>query len=376
MLRSTLHLVFAAALAAGFVSLAFGDTSAKIDASRYLGQPMQIENLTVWPVLTTARVATAEFLSLHQARDKGLVTVREKGTDSRDQRHDGATVGELMIENRGDRPILVTAGTIVKGGKQDRQLGQDLVVAANSTVPVGAFCVEQSRWSQQREGRQTGGVFEIPKVKAAKRVRSAGQYSKDQGQVWRQVAEVNNRAEKAPDTGTFLAAVEDDDRSAVELRARLSAAVSQHFAGLENPQAVVGFAYSVNGEPLGMRAFANRQLFDSHFEPFLATMSLETQIAQHRDRRAGRATYDRPAPREALLKMVHSIAAAKVEVSATSGLNTNHVRHNDWGGHSSCRIQAGEREIALTEDWTAPAELGSEVREQLRRLEALGYTED
>ena len=116
-----------AALTLCAVVATYGDDSLKIDDHRRLGEPIQVENLTVWPVLTDTPVETGEILSLHEAQEKGLVKIREKGA-GRDGRGDQATVSKLVVENLSDRPVLVTAGTIVKGGKQDRQLGQDLVI--------------------------------------------------------------------------------------------------------------------------------------------------------------------------------------------------------------------------------------------------------
>ncbi len=358
----------------GAVWTASSDEMPQIDPHRTLGPPVQVDNLTVWPVLTDAPRATGELLSLHQAQSRGLATVREKGAAESGHRRGGATVNELVIENRSDRPVLVTAGTILKGGKQDRQLGQDLVVAAGTTVPVDAFCVEHGRWTEEREGRPTDGIFEVPAVKASKRLRAAAHYDKDQAKVWRQVDTVNRKADNAPSTATFLATAEEDDGQAQLLRQRLETAVRQHFDHLDG-EAVVGFAYAVNGEPLGMRAFANRGLLESNLEPFVKTMSLEAQVAQFRDRIAGRQIFDRPASSEPLLKIVRGVAAAEPEDRSTSGLNRNRYRRNDWGGHSSCLIESGGRWVPVTEDWTAPVEASGEVREQLERLQALGYTD-
>lgn len=49
---------------------------------------------------------------------------------------------------------------------------------------------------------------------------------------------------------------------------------------------------------------------------------------------------------------------------------------NERGGQSSCVVPAaGDDEwIALTEDWTAAAEVHGELRMQLEGLLALGYT--
>lgn len=362
------------ALVFGAAWTASSDELPRIDAHRTLGAPVQAENLTVWPVLTDAPRATSVILSLHEAESRGLATVREKGAAPSGRHRGGATVNELVIENRGDRPLLVTAGTILKGGKQDRQLGQDLVVAAGTTVPVDAFCVEHGRWTEEREGRPTGGVFEIPKVKASKRLRAAAHYDKDQAKVWRQVDTVNRKADNAPSTATFLATAEEDDRPARLLRQRLETEVRQHFDRFDG-EALVGFAYAVNGEPIGVRTFANRALLESNLEPFVKTMSLEAQVAQLRDRTAGRQIFDRPASSEALLKIVRGVAEAEPEDRSTSGLNRNRYRRNDWGGHSSCLIESEGRWIPVTEDWTAPVEATGEVREQLKRLQALGYTD-
>ncbi len=385
MKRSIPVLALTFLLAVCWMLAAQADPESQIDPSRRLGPAMQVENLTVWPVISDAPVETGEILSLHDAIEKGLAQVREKGAGNDDGRHqqrrgDSATVNQLVIENRGDRPILVTAGTIVKGGKQDRQLGQDLVVDARSTVPIDAFCVERGRWTEQREGKSTGGVFEVPKVKAAKRVRAAGHYEKNQSEVWSQVDKVNRKADNDPATSTFLATAEDGDEKAQDVRRRLATTVKRHFAGLdaedEGTGEVVGFAYSVNGEPLGLRTFANRALFEAHFEPFVETMSLEAQVTQFRDRRAGRESFDRTASSEALLTLVRGINEAKVEVHATSGLNSNNTRSNEWGGRSTALIQGEDGMVPVTEDWTAASELQGKAREILLRLRALGYSRE
>lgn len=355
------------------VAAAGGDEDRRIDADRYLGSPVQVDNLTVWPVHTRAPAEAPEISSLHDAQEKGLVRIREKGAGGR--HGDSASVNELVIENSSDRPILVTAGTILKGGKQDRQLGQDLLVAAGATVPVDAFCVERGRWSARREGQSTEGVFEVPKMKAAKRLRAAAHYEKNQSEVWEQVDRLNRSNGKAPPTSTFLATVDEDDAGALESRKRLETGVLGHFAGLDDGDPVVGFAYSVDGEPLGMRVFASREILDSQLEPFVKTMSLEAQVAAFRDRQAGREAFDRRASSEALLTMVRAIGRAPSEERETAGLNKNRYQSNEWGGHSSCLIERGGSWVPLTEDWTAPARLSEPVRRELERLEALGYTD-
>ena len=91
--------------------------------------------------------------------------------------------GRLVIENKGSVAILVCAGTIVKGGKQDRQIGQDFVVQAETTVNVESFCVEQGRWNAVREGKQTDGKFQVMNFVTPSSVREPAQYSKNQNKI-------------------------------------------------------------------------------------------------------------------------------------------------------------------------------------------------
>lgn len=351
-----------------------------LDDHRYLGKPLHIENLTVWPVHTSRVVEVGDYLSLHDAQKRGLAEVRERGSGDASGREE-ASVGELEIVNLADRPIFVPAGTVLKGGNQDRQLGEDLVISAKTTVPVGAYCIEKRRWSQNRDGEATAGRFKVVPLVAAKRVRASAQYKRDQGRVWEQVDRVNQKARKRPATSTFLATVEEDASPALAKRQEIEAAVRSHFEALGRSQAgedpTVGFAYAINGEPMAARAFAHPQLLASHFEPFLKTMSLEAQVALQRDRAQDRPPQRQAASSEALLLMVQGLRQASSETRATAGLNENRYQVNEWGGHSTCLVPKPRARgwIPLSEDWTVPAEPTEAVRHELRRLKALGYTE-
>ncbi len=75
--------------------------------------------------------------TLQEALAKGTVEVQETGN-----------VQELKIENKGQSPVFVQFGDIVKGGQQDRVLTISMVLQPGSgVVPIGAYCVEQGRWA-------------------------------------------------------------------------------------------------------------------------------------------------------------------------------------------------------------------------------------
>ena len=75
--------------------------------------------------------------TLQEALARGDVEVVETGN-----------VRELQIENKGNEPVFVQFGDLVKGGKQDRVLTVSLVLPPKSgRVPIGSYCVEQGRWA-------------------------------------------------------------------------------------------------------------------------------------------------------------------------------------------------------------------------------------
>ena len=61
-----------------------------------------------------------------------------------------------MLINNSDRPLLLLAGEIVTGGKQDRVIGADRLVPPKSDpIDLSVFCVEPGRWvATQRAVRQ------------------------------------------------------------------------------------------------------------------------------------------------------------------------------------------------------------------------------
>src|SRR5690242_8314817 len=66
--------------------------------------------------------------------------------------HDGAQVNQLMLVNNSKRPLLLLAGEVVSGGKQDRVIGKDRIVPAESDpIDLSVFCVEHGRWVASSE---------------------------------------------------------------------------------------------------------------------------------------------------------------------------------------------------------------------------------
>ena len=75
-------------------------------------------------------------------------------------RTDNASVNELSLINRSGKKLMLLAGEVIVGGKQDRIVQDDLIVPPVSVpVSLSVFCVEHGRWSQRAsEGGGGGGA--------------------------------------------------------------------------------------------------------------------------------------------------------------------------------------------------------------------------
>jgi len=229
----------------------------------------------------------------------------------------------------------VLAGTIVKGGKQDRQIGEDFVVPRDKQVDVSAFCVEQGRWNGTREGVATGGKFSAQRALAVGKVRAAGQYENDQSQVWSKVDEVNHANGKKAESGTLLATMSDPEinRGMVDLSARASAALAE----AEQQDRLVGVAYAVNGEVRGIRWFAGPALFALHRDTLLQTAALEAMTAAA-EARAGAKPALAAVPEAAeVTAFIDRMEVAAVQEAKSSGNQTQEVRKADEGYASELR---------------------------------------
>ena len=57
-------------------------------------------------------------------------------------------MNELTIENISADTVIIVTGEIVKGGKQDRIINQDILLAPKSgKKKLTVFCVEKGRWN-------------------------------------------------------------------------------------------------------------------------------------------------------------------------------------------------------------------------------------
>jgi hypothetical protein len=183
--------------ALGFIWSAPGSSAAppKPDGSWRLLDGITYENLTIFPVVSSGGYDTSAFLTLEDGLSSGEITVREQGAETLIRNRQagrpapsadgGPSVNQLVLINHGKRPLLLLAGELVSGGKQDRIIAKDRIVAPGAELPLDVFCVEHGRWS-------AGSQFTSAKTIVHPSVRENAAVKHKQSEVWESVANGSN----------------------------------------------------------------------------------------------------------------------------------------------------------------------------------------
>ncbi|HEY6337899.1 MAG TPA: DUF6569 family protein [Candidatus Sulfotelmatobacter sp.] len=281
--------------------------------------PIRHGNLTVFPVLAAKSYPTSEFLTLDEGLRSGEVVVTEYGSlRGLIRRHpvqpavrSNAEVNRLVLVNNSKRPLLLLAGEIVTGGKQDRVIGKDRIVPAESDpVDLAVFCVEPGRWVATSEhfgasGATYGGVASLhgpppSTMMAQPSVRAKAMGDKNQSMVWDEVkkqreavsVEVSGAAPAlATDlaqTSSYAKVMENEE---VKRRVDMVAApIEQNYQSLIKQlrdRNAVGVVVAVNGRIIWADVFASTELLEKYWPKLVRSYASEAVVTRAKNGEAG-----------------------------------------------------------------------------------------
>jgi hypothetical protein len=191
--------------------------------------------------------------TLEEARKRGDLQVVER---------DQASVPMLIVENRGKSHVLLLAGEILLGGKQNRVLVEDVLLPpASGPRDIGVYCVEQGRWAGGSKEFESKGSFAAPGL------RSRVMEKADQGRVWAEV-ERYARAAAAPSPSRDYQAVYEQP----EVKAHLDEAARDL---AEPPATALGAAVFVGRGLAGLDLFGDPSLFARQWPKLLRAQALD-----------------------------------------------------------------------------------------------------
>src|SRR6202158_6028342 len=263
-------------------------------------EPVTYENISVFPVVSSYNQDTSPFLTLEEGLSTGDVAVREQGSESMVRGRDGrpvylpqpttgASVNQLVLINRSQRPLLLLAGELVSGGKQDRVIGKDRIVPAGAPpLPLDVFCVEHGRWTGSSQ-------FAAAQTIVHPSVRERAAVDQMQTEVWDAVRSGTNL--KAPPSAPPARLSLPSIQGAINSNANTEAyekiyqsravgvsiddfveEVQRRFAratsGLKGER-VVGVVVAYGGEVAWSDIFASGDLFDHYWNKLLRSYAVE-----------------------------------------------------------------------------------------------------
>lgn len=175
-------------------------------------------------------------------------------------------VSRLLIRNRGRRPILLLAGEVLEGGKQDRVLRDDVLLSGHSSwteVPVA--CVEENRWSEERE-------FVGETTVAPQTLRAQVQTGQPQDALWQKVRQYHNSL-KVESPTRALSAIGKSEALQEQL-----GDYRRHFSTHCWRPRTVGMVVSLYGRIVGADVFCNETVFRKHRDRLLASYVIDCVV--------------------------------------------------------------------------------------------------
>ncbi len=240
-----------------------------------LSGPYTHENLTIFLVHGKSLI-TKDFLTLQEALEQKKVVVYET-----------QEVNELAIQNFSNQDVYVQAGDVVKGGQQDRMISIDFIVPPKSgKLPIAAFCVEKGRWSQRANESRASFSSSTDNV-ATKDIKLAAKRAKSQDEVWKNVAEAQEKL--SANLGQTVNATVSESSLQLSLEnSKVRESSENYFRELSGILAghrdVIGYVFAINGQVNSADVYASSSLFRKLWPKSLRANAIEAIAELEKDK--------------------------------------------------------------------------------------------
>ncbi len=313
-----------AAVAGGVFVAAAGGPNNGAGGYRVLA-PIESGGLLLFPVVRASGDSPAEtpFITLDEGIKSGDVEVTEAGNVRGLVRPRGPANGQyplprnpvrgdqvntLVLVNHSAKPLLLLAGEIVTGGKQDRVIAKDRIVPPDADpIDLSVFCIEPGRWTGGSDSFGASNKSPADSFMVQPAVREEAMAEQDQQKVWdsvhgtisqMEVAAAPSRVRNSTETVTVEAAgspmplnttsyarVMQDSVVAAKVDQAAAPANSEReqvLAKLRSEHAV-GIVVAVHGQLIWADLFANTDLLSRYWTKLVRSYAAEsvTETGDH-----------------------------------------------------------------------------------------------
>ena len=245
--------------------------------------PITKGNLSLFPIVGGRNANTTDLLTLDEGLRSGAVVVTEAGSlqglvrPGTHSRPANAEVNRLVLVNNSDRPLLLLAGEVVTGGKQDRVIGVDRIVPSKSDpVDLSVFCVEPGRWvaSSQHFNSMNSAM-------AQPSVRLPAMAMRNQSSVWENAAAARaGMAKAAPQAAQVIGGTTSYAKvmQNPEVEKKVASVAADYGSLLRELRktGAKGVVVAVNGRITWADVFASTDLLEKYWQKLIRSYAAES----------------------------------------------------------------------------------------------------
>ena len=197
-----------------------------------------------------------DMMSFSQAMQLGMISVQERGTSSVENVH------WLSLYNNSNKNIYVSSGEVVAGGRQDRIVSRDTIIAARSgRVDLSVMCVEEERWSEKDK------KFVYQQM-ANTHLRKTLDLGKNQVLIWQEISRQLEAGKIKNKTLAYLSRQQDKNYTALQME-YWNFFQKKFYRQVRSDSNIVGMVCMTSDKIIGSDIFVGTNLFYGQLQPML-----------------------------------------------------------------------------------------------------------
>lgn len=193
------------------------------------------------------------MMSLNKALEQGIATISERGSASTENVH------WLKVKNTSDQSLYVGSGQTFTGGRQDRMVTKDTILAPTGKdqyIPV--MCIEEGRWSEKEKKLLFSNYANM-------KLRQVLDKSKNQVLVWKEIfIQLDSADFNSP---TFAYSALKQNKNYIIKEEEYLKYFKEKFKSSDS--SIIGFVCVSGNKVIGTDIFAYKAMFYDELEPLL-----------------------------------------------------------------------------------------------------------